>query len=160
MEILNDKQIKERIERLAIHILENNYNLKQLILIGINKNGLVLAERILKEIQLHSKIDLQLVELNINAKAPLDQKIQMSIPVEKLNGECLIMIDDVANTGRTLHYAMKPLLDVLPQKVEVAVLVNRAHKLFPIHADYVGLTLATTVEEHIEVILDEKVQLY
>jgi len=63
-------------------------------------------------------------------------------------------VDDVSNTGRTLFYAVKPLLGVLPRRVEVAVLVDRKHKLFPIQPDYVGLSLYTTLKDNIEVTLE------
>ena len=69
-----------------------------------------------------------------------------------------IIVDDVANTGRTIFYAFKPLLEVLPKKVEVAVLINREHKSFPIKVDYQGLSLATTVQENIEVNIKGKKQ--
>lgn len=67
------------------------------------------------------------------------------MPVEDLKDKALIIVDDVANTGRTIFYAFKPILDVLPKKVEVAVLADRTHKSFPIRVDYVGLSLATTL---------------
>ena len=60
-------------------------------------------------------------------------------------------LDDVANTGRTIFYAVQPLLRVIPKKVEVAVMVDRKHKSFPIKADYVGLSLATTLLDDIDV---------
>ncbi len=62
-----------------------------------------------------------------------------------------IIVDDVANTGRTIFYAVQPLLKVIPRKVEVAVLVDRKHKSFPIKADYVGLSLFTTLKDDIDV---------
>ena len=77
------------------------------------------------------------------------------MPIEQIENKVVIIVDDVANTGRTIYYALKPLLDVLPKKVEVAVLVDRKHKSFPIQADYVGLSLATTLKESIEVKIRE-----
>jgi pyrimidine operon attenuation protein/uracil phosphoribosyltransferase len=64
-------------------------------------------------------------------------------------------VDDVANTGKTFFYAFKPLLEFTPKKVRVAVLVDRKHKAFPVSVDYVGLSLATTMHEHINVIIEE-----
>jgi pyrimidine operon attenuation protein/uracil phosphoribosyltransferase len=67
-----------------------------------------------------------------------------------IEDKAIIVVDDVANTGRTIFYAFKVYMDVIPKKLEVAVLVDRKHKLFPIKVDYVGLSLATTVQEHIK----------
>ena len=77
------------------------------------------------------------------------------MPIEQVAGKVVIIVDDVANTGRTIYYAIKPLLDTLPKKVEVAVLVDRKHKSFPIQSDYVGLSLATTLKENIDVQIRE-----
>ena len=68
-----------------------------------------------------------------------------------LHSKVVILVDDVANTGRTIFYAFKPLMESLPGKIEVAVLVDRTHKMFPIKVDYVGLSLATTLKENISV---------
>ena len=68
-----------------------------------------------------------------------------------LKSKVLIIVDDVANTGRTIFYAFQPLLALLPSKLQVAVLVDRKHKSFPIEVDYVGLSLATTMKENIVV---------
>jgi pyrimidine operon attenuation protein/uracil phosphoribosyltransferase len=73
------------------------------------------------------------------------------MPIKEVKNKVIILIDDVANTGRTIFYATKPLMEVMPKKIEVAVLVDRKHKSFPIRVDYVGLSLATTVKEHIDV---------
>ena len=75
----------------------------------------------------------------------------LDMSAEEFKNKVVIIVDDVANTGRTIFYAIKPLLDVLPKRVQVAVLVDRKHKSFPIHVDYVGLSLATTLNENIDV---------
>jgi pyrimidine operon attenuation protein/uracil phosphoribosyltransferase len=77
------------------------------------------------------------------------------MPLSELEGKTIVVVDDVGNTGRTLFYACKPLLEVLPHKVEMAVLVDRKHKSFPVKVDYVGLSLATTLREHIDVQLSD-----
>ncbi|MBX2817947.1 MAG: phosphoribosyltransferase, partial [Saprospiraceae bacterium] len=71
--------------------------------------------------------------------------------LKELKRKSIVVVDDVANTGRTIFFAIKPLLNVLPKKIEVAVLVDRKHKSFPIKVDYVGLSLATTLREDIDV---------
>ncbi len=151
MQILTKTQIQQKIERLAFQILENNYGEKELILAGINKNGMTFATMLRDALRDVSKIPVKLIQLRINPAKPLLDKISLDISPEDLNGKVIIIADDVANTGRTIFYAVKPLLDSMPRKVEVAVLVDRKHKSFPISADYVGLSLATTIQENIDV---------
>ena len=82
----------------------------------------------------------------------------IDIDLKELNKTSIIVVDDVANTGRTIFYATKPLMTILPKKIEAAVLVDRKHKLFPIKVDYVGISLATTLKENIRVDLSRKTQ--
>ena len=155
MKILNQEQIQQKIKRLAIEILENNFEEKELILAGINNTGLGFAQMLLDELLQITGIPITITRIRLNPAAPLSQEIQIELLPEQLEGKSIIIIDDVANTGRTIFYAMKPLLNVLPKKVEVAVLVDRTHKSFPVKVDYFGLSLATTLMNDIDVqILD------
>jgi pyrimidine operon attenuation protein/uracil phosphoribosyltransferase len=84
----------------------------------------------------------------------LDKKEPKEVTVSRamdFTGKVIIVVDDVANSGRTLLYAMKPFLDFLPKKIQALVLVARSHNSFPVHPDYVGLSIATTLQEHIYV---------
>lgn len=155
MKILNEAQIKQKIKRLAYEILENNYDEDELIILGINNNGLYFAKLLKAALQRISQIPLKVIPLKLSPAAPLDHPIEIGAPVETLNGKVLLVVDDVANTGRTIYYAFRPLMDILPKKVEVAVLVDRKHKSFPVKVDYVGLSLATTFMEDIDVRLRE-----
>ncbi len=150
MKILDASQIKQKIKRLAIEILENNFEEKTIVLAGINNNGTGFAKLIEKELKKITEISIQLATIRINPAAPLSSPIDLNIPVESLKGKTVILVDDVANTGRTIFYACKPILDILPKKLEVAVLVDRRHKTFPIYPKYVGFSLATTLKEDIE----------
>ena len=152
--ILNEVQIQQKIKRLAIQILEQNHKESMIYLIGINNNGLGFAKMLLDAI--HDidakKPTFKLTQVHLNPAAPLSKAVDIETPLEELENKCLIFVDDVANTGRTIFYAMKPvLLDIVPKKVEVAVLVDRKHKSFPISINYVGLSLATTLSENIDV---------
>lgn len=151
MKILNEKQIRQKIRRLTIEILERNLNEPEIILAGINRNGLEMAELLMKELVGRTESNITLTRLLLNPASPATQPILLDMPIEQVEDKVVIIIDDVANTGRTIFYAIKPLLEVLPKKVEVAVLIDRKHKSFPIKADYVGLSLATTLQEHIDV---------
>ena len=159
MKLLTHRQIQQKIKRLAIEILEHNYAEKEIILAGINNNGMGFAQLIYDELSTMTEMNIVLTWIRLNPANPISSEIKIGLPSEKLKDKVTVVIDDVANTGRTLFYAIKPILDTLPKKVEAAVLVDRMHKSFPIRIDYVGLSLATTLQEHIEVhILDVKEQ--
>lgn len=154
MKILHHRQIQQKIQRLAIEILENNYEEPELILAGINNRGMTFARLLLAELQQNTTAPITLTHIRLNPAAPLQQPIEIGLPLDTLAHKAIIIVDDVANTGRTLFYACKPLMDILPQKIEMAVLVDRKHKAFPVKVDYVGLSLATTLMEHIDVQLN------
>lgn len=151
MKILNARQIDHKITRLAIEILENNLEEASLILAGINTKGMGFAELLAERLRGMSLKNITLTQVAIHPANPLSEPIRIGLEVSDLKDKTIILVDDVANTGRTLFYACKPLLDTLPKRIEVAVLVDRQHKLFPIRVDYVGLSLATTLKENIEV---------
>jgi pyrimidine operon attenuation protein/uracil phosphoribosyltransferase len=151
MKILNETQIKQKIKRLAFEILEQNYNEEKIILAGINKNGMNFARLLVRELKKIAIVPVELSSVKINPAAPLAEEIKFEYPIDDLDGKVVIIIDDVANTGRTIFYATKPLLEVVPKRIEAAVLVDRQHKSFPIRVDYVGISLATTLMEDIDV---------
>jgi pyrimidine operon attenuation protein/uracil phosphoribosyltransferase len=159
MKILDRRQIRHIIKRLAYEIVENHFDEEEIILAGINRNGFGFAALLQAELEAIDKVKIRRVQIRLNPAAPLSQPVEVSIPLGELEGRVIIVADDVANTGRTAFFACKPLMDILPKKVEVAVLVDRKHKAFPIVPDYVGLSLATTLKENIDVrILEEDEQ--
>lgn len=153
MQILDDRQIRQKIKRLAIEIIERNFGEPEIILAGLNNNGLGFAELLLREITpiLPENMKVTLTRIRLNPANPVEYAPYIEMPDEQLRGCNIIIVDDVANTGRTIFYAVQPLLALLPRKVEVAVMVDRKHKSFPIKADYVGLSLYTTLKDNIEV---------
>lgn len=157
MQLLDSQQIRQKAQRLAIEILERNYGETELILIGVNDNGRAFAAMLLEALSAQGQLSLRLANIRLNPASPLDAPITVDLPAAELAGKTLIVCDDVANTGRTLFYAMRPLLEVLAKKVEVAVLIDRNHKSFPIQPDYFGLALATTLQQNIEVKLNDGV---
>ncbi|MBK6362997.1 MAG: phosphoribosyltransferase [Saprospiraceae bacterium] len=150
MQILQHDEILTRIKRLAIEILENNLEEKEIILAGINTSGYVFAGLLYKALKKKNLVPVSLTKITINPAQPLLHSIETEKDVAFYDGKSIIVIDDVANTGRTIFYACKPFMAVLPKKIEVAVLVDRSHKSFPIKVDYKGLSLATTFQEHIK----------
>lgn len=159
MQLLTHRQIRQKIERLAIQLLENNYTEPALILAGINNKGAIFANLLYDELIRHAHMPIQRTNIRLNPAAPHATPVEIDLLPEDLHDRTIIVIDDVANTGRTLFYACKPFLDLLPRKIEMAVLVDRKHKSFPVLVDYVGLSLATTLREHIEVDLSHAEQL-
>jgi pyrimidine operon attenuation protein/uracil phosphoribosyltransferase len=151
MKILNDRQIRQKIRRLAYEILEQNYEEQELILAGINSSGMAFAHLLHEQLSAISSLRITLTRVSLNPADPLSMPVELEQPVSGFANKVVIFTDDVANTGRTIFYAIKPLLEVVPKKVEVAVLVDRTHKLFPVKVDYCGLSLATTFLEHIDV---------
>ena len=160
MKLLDQRQIKQKIKRLAIEIMEHNFDEKELILAGINNNGVGFANLLYQELKSMSDLTIHLTRIKLSPANPLSTPISIEMSPKQLNGKTVIIVDDVANTGRTIFYATKPILEVLPKKVEVAVLVDRKHKSFPIQPNYVGISLATTIKDNIDVILKDASAMY
>jgi len=146
--ILSAETIKRKLKRMALEIAEQNADEKELIIAGINGNGEVLASKLVQELQQVVSSRIEAVTIQLNKKQPLDAVLSASIDV---NDKVVIIVDDVSNTGKTLLYGLKPFIANLPKKIQTAVLVERSHKLFAVQPDYVGLSVATTLQEHITV---------
>jgi pyrimidine operon attenuation protein/uracil phosphoribosyltransferase len=146
--ILNKEQVSRKIQRLAFEIAERNAGEKELYFVAIQDNGVTLAQKIAQELSDISPIKIYSFELSLDKKNPSDIKLNR-LPPEKES--VIILIDDVASSGKTMLYALKPLLDIYPKKIQTLVLVERTHKAFPIQVDYIGMSVATTLEEHIYV---------
>ena len=163
MRILEAAQIRLKLARLAVEILEHHVGHATIYLVGINNNGYLTAEALREEMahdDPETRVELRRVQLS--PADPLHGGIRYHGDVAELDGQHVIIVDDVANTGRTAFYAAKPLLEVVPASLEVAVLVDRRHKSFPVSCDYVGLTLSTTLQEDIRVYLadDPRVEVF
>lgn len=156
VQILNSEDILQKTRRIAYQIVEDNYDESELTLIGIKPNGYGYAELLQKEIEAIDSIKVVLVGLWMDKSKPLSNDISLSLGKHTLDNKTVIVVDDVANTGKTLYYALKPVMEFTPKKVQAAVLVDRQHKLFPVTADFVGLSLSTTLKEHITVKFDAK----
>ena len=149
--ILTDKQIGQKITRIAHQILENNFQEKSVIIMGIHGEGYVLAKRIVTILESIAEFDMELFDVNMDKKNPLTSGFNTDVDSKKLKNKVVILIDDVLNSGKTLVYATKFLLDFNVKSLQTVCLVDRKHRKFPIRADYVGLTLSTTLQEHITV---------
>ena len=152
--ILNTDQIKKIVKRIAYQIQENNLEYSEIILIGVYNNGYMLAKIIEKELKQISKSSIELISIKINKENPLD-KIDLDCKKEYLKNKSIILIDDVLHTGRTLIYCVKHLLDMSPRNFNTVVLVDRNHKKFPIKVDFKGISLSTSMSEHVEVVFEK-----
>ena len=148
--ILNNDEILHKTRRIAYQILESNVNEKEVILAGISGNGYVFATRIESILNEISNLEITLCEVYVNKKEPR-KEITTSIPKEAYENKSLVLVDDVLSSGTTLIYGVKHFLEVFLMKFKTAVLVNRNHKNFPVKADFKGISLSTSLKEHIKV---------
>ncbi|UZH55975.1 phosphoribosyltransferase [Salinimicrobium tongyeongense] len=148
--ILNHEQINHKIRRIAYQIYESNLEEKQIILAGIAKSGFQLAQKLQAELRQISDLDVQLCEVKVNKKNPLDI-ITTSLSPQDYQNKALVLIDDVLNSGTTLIYGIKHFLDVPLKRFKTAVLVDRSHKKYPVKADFKGISLSTSIHETVKV---------
>lgn len=146
--ILDADAVKRKTRRIALEIAEENTNEKEIVIAGIVGNGVVLARALAKELKQILDANIQLAEVKLNKKDPREVTLN---PALDSKGKVVILVDDVANTGKTMFYALQPFFGAYPKKIQTVVLVERSHKLFPVQTDYAGITLATTLQEHISV---------
>ena len=147
--ILDSEKIQKKIKRMALEIAERNYNEAEILLIGIARTGMLLAQSVHASLKGVFPGKTSLLELTMDKRNPTS--IQLSDDRD-LAGKTIVLIDDVANSGRTMLYALKPLLKNFPAKIETLALVERAHKQFPIEVNYVGIKVSTTKDEYIAVL--------
>jgi pyrimidine operon attenuation protein/uracil phosphoribosyltransferase len=146
--ILDGDAVKRKIRRMALEIAEQNSEEKDFLFAGIVGNGVVVAQSVAAELKRIVPVTVNVVTIQLNKKDPLEVNLN---PQTGIEGKVIIITDDVANTGKTMFYALKPFLQAYPKKLQTLVLVERSHKQFPVQTDYTGLTIATTLQEHIAV---------
>jgi pyrimidine operon attenuation protein/uracil phosphoribosyltransferase len=151
--ILTNTQITHKIRRIALQILESNIDEPQIVLAGISKNGFLIAEKLQDIISNYSDVNIILCEVFINKKDLLAD-IELSISTDQYINSSVVLIDDVLHSGATLIYGVKHFLNVPLKQLKTAVLINRNHKKYPIKADFKGLSLSTSINEHIEIVFD------
>lgn len=144
--ILSKEAVEKKLRRMALEVIERNYDESQLVLVGIKDNGLVIARKIAGYLQDNFTGEVTIIELSIDKKRP---SLISITPLVDFNEKVVVLIDDVANSGRTMLYALKPLLETHPKKIQTLALVERSHKSFPVDVDYVGMSVSTTYQEHI-----------
>ncbi len=146
--ILTHSEIEQKITRMAWQILENNHNASRLIIVGVEKKGSIVSELIAKTLTSICEIPVHVGKVWIDKRNPKLEGTRFDC-VENVENSNVVLVDDVLNSGRTLMYATLPILSRNPAKLQTAILANRDHTSFPIKADFVGISLATTLQEHI-----------
>jgi pyrimidine operon attenuation protein/uracil phosphoribosyltransferase len=156
--VLEQNQIEQKIIRMAWEIYEQNFNESEIVIAGIQSQGYILAQRISKQLTKISSLDVKLIKLELDKKDPLSKEIVVENHPE-LKDKIVVLVDDVLNSGKTLMYSSKYFLNHEVRKLMTAVLVNRNYRQFPIKANVVGVSLSTTMQEHVTVDLgnDESV---
>ena len=152
--ILEQDQIDKIIKRIAYQILENNSEELEIFLIGIKNNGYILAELIYHQLKHISNLNITLYSIQINKKDPL-KRIEHNFDLKKMKNKSIVLIDDVLNSGRTLLYGVKFLLDIPLSNFNTAVLIDRNHKKYPIKIDFKGISLSTSIEENVSVVFEK-----
>jgi pyrimidine operon attenuation protein / uracil phosphoribosyltransferase len=157
MQILDATDIDRRVARLSHQILERNYTCEHLWLAGINGQGAVLAQALFSQLLglevLPFELGLCLLDVNKRAESQPEVRVE-GVDWAALERTTIVLVDDVLNSGRTLCYALSALMGRALGGVQIAVLVERAHRLYPVAATFSGYSLPTTMESHIEVVLE------
>ena len=158
MTILGDKiktaaQIQSSIRRIAYQIYENNFEEKEIVIVGIASRGSDLAYALRKALESFSNLKITYGELRMTKDNPRNT-LECDLSVSQLENQSIVIVDDVLNTGSTLIYAVQYFLTISVKQIKTAVMVNRNHKKFPIKADFKGISLSTSTNEHVTVILE------
>ena len=154
-EILSAEDIEHKIRRMAFQIYEANINESSVIISGIYPNGHKLAIKLKEAVEKVSNLTVTLCKLDIDKKNPIGT-VKVDVSEDVYKNKSVILVDDVLNSGSTLIYAVSHFLKVPLQQFKTAVLVDRNHKKYPVKADFKGISLSTSLNEHVEVTLTGK----
>lgn len=160
--IMAAEDVRRATVRISHEIVEKQAGTQGLVLVGIQRRGVPLANRVAEAIRDHEGVEVPVGALDITFYRD-DLSLVAQQPVVKgtaipfdLNGRTVVLVDDVLYTGRTIRAAMDALIDFgRPQAIRLAVLVDRGHRELPIRADHVGKNVPTSREEVVKVLLDE-----
>lgn len=152
--ILTQLEIEHKTRRIAYQIYETFSDETEVVIAGIAANGFIFAQKIAAQLENISDLKVILCEVRVNKQQPLE-KVETSLDAAEYTNKCLVLVDDVLNSGTTLIYGIKHFLEVPLKKFKTAVLVDRNHKQYPVKADFKGLSLSTSSREHIQVVFRE-----
>ncbi len=157
-EILSSVEIDQKINRLAHQLLENCFEEEQIFIGGICGNGVSLSKKIASIIASQGLTKVKTFEITLDKKEPWANSIKMSLNKEELKNGYIVLVDDVLNSGKTMQYALVELLQFPTKAIKTLALVDRKHRRFPIKANFVGLSLSTTLKNRVEVVYSENEQ--
>mgnify|MGYP000138103673 CR=1 FL=1 len=158
--IFDEKSVLRTLARLSHEIIENNSDADEICIIGIRTRGIAIAEKLAENISKFSDLNVKLGELDISRNRDdidtskiIDCKTKIDFPVD---GKIVVLVDDVLYTGRTVRAALDAIIELgRPSCIQLAVLVDRGHREFPIHGDYVGKNIPTSRNEKVIVNMDQ-----
>lgn len=152
--ILTNEEIIHKTKRISYQILETFVDEKEVVIAGIANSGYVFAQKIVEELSKISDLKVVLCEVKINKQNPKDT-ITTSLHSSEYENKALVLVDDVLNSGSTLIYGVKHFLEVPLSKFKTTVLIDRNHKKYPVKADFKGISLSTSLQEHIQVVFEK-----
>jgi pyrimidine operon attenuation protein/uracil phosphoribosyltransferase len=154
--ILSHQQIQHKIERIAYQIYEANVSQKEIIIAGIEGGGINFAKKIVAVLKKITEAEIILCKVHMNKKNPLESGVTTSITEADYKNKSVVLVDDVLNSGTTLIYGVQHFLKTPLKQLKTAVLVNRNHKKYPVKADFKGISLSTSLQEHVNVRFEAK----
>ena len=161
--VMDAEGIERSLTRVAYQILEKNKGVEDLVLVGIQKGGVLLAERLGRKISAIEGVPIPVGKLDITLyrddimKSGKQREIGKTDIPFSLNGKKVVLVDDVLFTGRTIRAAMDALIDFgRPTLIQLAVLIDRGHREIPIRADFVGKNLPSSQSEEVLVKLSKR----
>lgn len=148
VKILGAKAVKAKLRRMAYEIFEKNYEAESLVMIGMGKRGGYLCSRLADLLQEISPLKVTQIEAvkSDSREGILPEETNKAIP-----GQAVIIVDDVLYSGLTMFQALSAVMDLKPAKVQVAVLIDRGHRNIPVSHDFVGVELATSLQQYVSV---------
>jgi len=146
--ILDCFDVENKIKRISLEVIEDNIDQEKLIFFGVSKNGKIIAKKIIDFINQNSKIESELVGVEINSNTNRGLAFDKEFKADSLS---LVIVSDVSQSARTLQLIISNLMLENPFKIKTAVMVNRDHSLFPVKINFSGLNLSTSVNEHVDV---------
>ncbi|NKI33509.1 phosphoribosyltransferase family protein [Croceivirga thetidis] len=149
--ILSHKEIEHKIQRIAYQIYEANVDEGEIIIAGIEGGGLNFAKKIAQVLKKITEASILICKVEMDKTNPLSSTIETSIKIEDYINKSVVLVDDVLNSGTTLIYGVHHFLKTPLKQLKTAVLVNRNHKKYPVKADYKGISLSTSLNEHVKV---------
>lgn len=150
-EILSSREIKQKTERLAHQLIENTFKESKVFIGGIEGNGIILANSLAEIMRKHTESEIVVFSIKVNKSEPWSENIVLSSPSSDMENSYIILVDDVFNSGKTMQFALVEILQFPTKAIKTVALVDRKHRRFPIKANFVGLSLSTTLKERVEV---------